>query len=77
MAIFHVGRNVAIVAINVIYDHGARPRRESSLRSILSGRLADSLRGLCAGIPVVCTIAFLAGFAATLTFALALLGHAS
>ena len=30
-----------------------------------------------AGIPVVRTIAFLAGFAATLTFAVALLGHAS
>nr|WP_236868279.1 hypothetical protein [Burkholderia cepacia] len=30
-----------------------------------------------AGIPVVRTIAFLAGFAATLTFAVALLGQAS
>ncbi|QTO20360.1 MAPEG family protein [Burkholderia seminalis] len=54
----------------------------SSPATVFSARLYLGARLIhyvvyAAGIPVVRTIAFLAGFAATLTFAVVLLGHAS
>ncbi|MCA7950624.1 MAPEG family protein [Burkholderia seminalis] len=52
------------------------PATVFSARLYLGARLVHYVV-YAAGIPVVRTIAFLAGFAATLTFAVVLLGHAS
>lgn len=54
----------------------SNPATVFSARLYLGARLVHYVV-YAAGIPVVRTIAFLAGFAATLTFAVVLLGHAS